>query len=242
MLKTLHTALLYPLILIFSSFLKGKKTDFKNFFILKSQNSQKETILDVSSQQNEFYKQIKLFFDKKSPLYDKTRIAFTVDLAKAPEEKKYFAFDFQRVLKIFYTMSMLSSRIPNNPIDVGFDIEKQKLSEDKINHLLRYALLTFGSKRVNQLCFDTKKLQDDKSLLAYETMISYLNDATIINFSNAKSLYVITCKQGKRTFDIVWSSKEDIELTEFHKVYDKYGTLLVKDIKVTNSPIYAFHK
>lgn len=242
MLKTLHIFALYPLILIFSSFLKGKKTVYKNFFITKREDSKKETILEVSSKQNEFYEQIKLFFDKRSPLYDKVRITFALDLSKAPEEKKYFAFDFARVLKIFYTMSMLSPRIPNNNIDVNFDTSKQKLSEDQINHLLRYTLLTFGSKRVDTLCFDTKKLQDDKSVLAYETMVSYLNDATIINFSNAKNLYVITCKKNKKTFDIVWSSTEDIELTEFHKVYDKYGTLITQNIKVTNSPIYAFHK
>ena len=53
---------------------------------------------------------------------------------------------------------------------------------------------------------------------------------------------MITCKQNKKTFDIVWSSSKDIELTEFHKVYDKYGKLLTQDIKITNSPIYAFHK
>jgi len=242
MLKTLHIFALYPLILIFSSFLKGKKTVYKNFFITKREDSKKETILDVSSKQNEFYEQIKLFFDKKSSLYDKSRITFTLNLSQAPEEKKYFAFDFARVLKIFYTMSMLSSRIPNNNIDVNFDLSKQKLSQEQTNHLLRYALLTFSSKKVDTLCFDTKKLQDDKSVLAYETMVSYLNDATIINFTNAKNLYVITCKQNKKTFDIVWSSTNDIELTEFHKVYDKYGTLLSKNIKVTNSPIYAFHK
>ena len=242
MLKTLHISLLYPLILIFSSFLKGKKTVYKNFNISKKQDSKKETILQVLSKNNEFYEQIKLFFDKKSPLYDKANISFDLDLSKAPEDKKYFAFDFARVLKIFYTMSMLSSRIPNNNIEVSFDINKQKLSQEQTNHLLRYALLTFGSKKVDTLCFDTKKLLDEKSLLAYETMISYLNDATIINFSNAKNLYVITCKQNKKTFDIVWSSTDDIELTEFHKVYDKYGKLLTEDIKVTNSPIYAFHK
>ena len=242
MLKTLHIFALYPLILIFSSFLKGKKTEFKNFFLTKKQNNKKETILTILSKQQQFYNHIKLFFDKKSPLYDKSHIDFELDLSKAPEDKKYFAFDFARVLRIFYTMSMLSSRIPNNNIDVGFDISKQRLSEDQINHLLRYSLLTFSSKKVDTLCFDTKKLQDDKSLLAYETMVSYLSDATLINFSNAKNLYVITCKKNKKTFDIVWSSSEDIELTEFHKVYDKYGTLLTTNIKVTNSPIYAFHK
>ncbi|BFU78480.1 hypothetical protein ALC152_16950 [Arcobacter sp. 15-2] len=238
----LHTAFLYPLILIFSSFLKGKKTEFKNFFINEKKHSTKENILEVISEENEFYSQIKYFFDKSCPLYDKANILFKIDISKAPEDKKYFAFDFQRVLNIFYTMSMLSSRIPNNNIDVDFICEKQKLSETQINHLLRYSLLTFASKKVDTLYFDTKLLKDDKSLLAYETMLSYLQDTTLVNFSNAKNLYVITCKQDKKSFDIIWSSNDDIELTEFGKVYDKYGKLATKNIKISTSPIYAFHK
>jgi len=230
------------LILIFSSFLKGKKSDYKNFFKDTKKEFGKDDILQIETKENEFYEKIKLFFDKKSPLYDKVSILFDIDINTIPEEKKYFTFDFLRVLKIFYTISMLSARVPNNNINVGFRLKKQTLNDTQINTLLRYALLTFASKKVDTLYFDTQTLKDEKSLLAYETMISYMNDATIINFSNEKNLYVITCKKSKKTFDIVWSSSRDIELTEFNKVYDKYGILLTKDIKITQSPIYAFHK
>ena len=71
----LHTALLYPLILIFSSFLKGKKTEYKLFFSNIKKTKQKEILL-VNSKENNFYENIKLFFDKTSPLYDKTEINF----------------------------------------------------------------------------------------------------------------------------------------------------------------------
>lgn len=238
----LHSLFLYPLILIFSSFLKGKKTEYKKFFIDNQNDSKKNEILKITSKENIFYDHIKLFFDKKSPIYDKTFVKFELDMTKAPEEKKYFAFDFLRVVKIFYTLSMLSAKIPNENISVGFAFKKKKLDENEINHLLRYTLLTFASKRVDSLSFDTNLLLDDKSKLAFDTLVSYLENSTIVNFSNAKNLYVITCKQGKKTFDVIWSSSSDIELTEFHKVYDKYGKVLTKDIKITNSPIYAFHK
>jgi hypothetical protein len=238
----LHTALLYPLILIFSSILKGKKTDYKNFFIDDKKEFKKSEILEVFSKENQFYENIQLFFDKNSPLYDTTFVTFELDITKAPEKKKYFAFDFSRVVNIYYTLSMLSARVPNENINVDFVFKKQKLTDEQINHLLRYSLFTFASKRVDKLCFDKKLLQDDKSVLAYETMIAYINNATILNFTNAKNLYVLTCKKGKDTFDIIWSAKEDIELTDFNKVYDKYGNLLKKDIKISNSPIYAFHK
>jgi len=137
---------------------------------------------------------------------------------------------------------MLSSKVPNNNIEVQLALKKNSLNNSEINHLLRYALLCFSSKKVDKFYFDKELLRDKNSLLAFETMIDYINNSTIVNFSNAKSLYVLTCKKGKNTFDIVWSSKDDIELTEFNKVYDKYGKQLTKDIKITNSPIYAFHK
>jgi len=237
----LHTAFLYPLVLIFSSFLKGKKTEFTQFFSLQSKIKQRD-ILNVTSKKNNFYENIKLFFDKTSPLYDKTNINFKLDLKTNPENKKYFTFDFFRVVNIYYTLSMLSARVTNKNIEVSFTLDKQKLDEIKINNLLRYSLLTFASKKVDTLFFDTTQLKDGKSILAYDTMISYLENSTIINFTNAKNLYVLTCKKNKKTFDVIWSSSEDIELTEFNKVYDKYGKAFSKDIKISNSPIYAIHK
>jgi len=238
----LHTLFIYPLTLIFSSFLKGKKKEYKDFFINQKNDTKQKDILEVVSLENAFYENIKLFFDKQSPLYDKIFVLFELDLDKRPEEKKYFAFDFTRVLNIYYTLSMLSARVTNKNITLGFKFDKKKLNDTQINHFLRYALLTFASKKVDKLYIDRKILKDDNSLLAYETMTSYMNNATITNFSNAKNLYVITCTKGKKTFDIIWSSDTDIELTEFNKVYDKFGNLLTKDIKISNSPIYAFHK
>ena len=238
----LHTALLYPLVLIFSPFLKGKKEKYKTFFTEDKQQFQKKDVLRTSSKEGSFYENIPSFFDKTSPLYDSVFVTFELDLSTAPEEKKYFAFDFFRILNIFYALSMLSSRIPNNNINIALHFEKQRLDEIQINHLLRYILLSYASKKVDKLYLDKKLLKNEKSLQAYETMISYLEDSTIIKYSNAKNLYVITCKKGKKSFDIVWSSAKPIELTEFGKVYDKYGELLTKDIAVSNSPIYAFHK
>ena len=150
----LHTLFIYPLVLIFSSFLKGKKNEYKNFFINKPNNNNQENILEVTSKENEFFEQIKYFFDKTSPVYDKTFIEFEIDTKKEPEEKKYFAFDFLRVLKIFYTLSMLSAKIPNENINIGFTIKDKKLNENETNHFLRYALLAFASQRIDSLCFE----------------------------------------------------------------------------------------
>jgi hypothetical protein len=73
-------------------------------------------------------------------------------------------------------------------------------------------------------------------------MISYLDNSTIEKYSKSKDLNVITCKKNKKKFDIIWSSNREIELTDFDKVYDKFGNQLTTDIKITTSPIYAYHK
>ena len=237
----LHTALLYPLVLIFSSFLKGKKTEYNQFF-KNRKKIEKKDILQVNSIQNNFYENIKLFFDKKSSLYDKTNVNFELDLNTIPEEKKYFTFDFFRVVNIYYTLSMLSARVTNKNIEVSFTFNRKKFDDSSINNLLRYTLLTFASKKVDTFFLSKENLKDEKSILAYDTMVSYLEDSTIVNFTNAKNLYVLTCTKYKKTFDIIWSSNENIELTEFNKVYDKFGIQLTKDIKISKSPIYALHK
>ena len=84
-------------------------------------------------------------------------------------------------------------------------------------------------------------------------LLPYTQDLTISDFSisdEAQEVCAGNIFDGnfedssipENTFDVIWSSSSDIELTEFNKVYDKYGELLTKDIKITNSPIYAFHK
>ena len=237
----LHSLSISPLILIFSTFLKGKKKEYTNFFVNKKRKLKQKEILEVYSKDSTFYKNIHLFFDKQSPIYDKAFINFDIDISQIPEEKS-FIFDFYKVINIYHAMSMLSAKVPNENIEIALSFEKARLNNSQINNLLRYSLLAFASRKIDKFYFDEELLKDEKSLLAYKTMIEYINNSTIINFTNAKSLYVLTCKKGKNTFDIIWSSKDDIELTEFNKVYDKYGKLLTKDIKITNSPIYAFHK
>jgi hypothetical protein len=237
----LHSLLIYPLIITFAYFLKGKKKDYQNFFISENKKTKQKETLEVISKNNTFFENIKFFFDKQSPVYDKTLVKFDLDIFRIPEERTPI-FDFFKVINVFHAMSMLSAKIPNGNLEVALKFKKGRLNNSELNNFLRYSFLTFASRKVDKLYFDKELLMDEKSLLAYQTMISYVNNSTIVNFSNAKSLYVITCKKGKDTFDIIWSSGDDIELTEFNKVYDKYGNTLSKDIKITNNPIYAFHQ
>ena len=239
----LNSYFMYPVILLYVSFLKGMKKEYKNFFSDKANESKKENILNLRSDDWEFSSCIEYFFDKTSPFYEKVFISFPIDINKAPEEKKNYMFDFYFTLKSFYAVSIISKRTSNDNINISLDIEnKKKLYDDQINNLIRYHLLAYGSGRIDTIYFDTKLLKDDRSKLAYETMLSYLEGAKRINFSNNKHLYVLTIEKNTRKYDIVWSSDKDIELTDFNIVYDKYGKELKNNIKITNSPIYALHK
>ena len=241
LIKKMHSMSLYLLILIFSYSLKGKKNEYKEYFSYDKKEFDKLSLLEIKCKDYKFFEKIKFFFDKKSPLYDKTLVTFDIDVSEKPEENKNFLFDFSKILNIFYSMSMLSSRIPNENIYVDLEFEKQRFDDTKINHLLRYSFLIYASRKVDKFIFDKSILKDEKSLLAYETMVSYLDKSTIENFTHSGNLYVITCKKDKKKFDIIWSSNEDIELTDFNKVFDKFGEKLTKNIKITTSPIYAYH-
>lgn len=238
----INTYLLYPLIILSFSIIKGIKKEYKNFFQDSSKKPIKDDILKVNSKNFEHFSFIESFFDKTVSMYKKVLISFEIDLNTPPETKKYYKFDFLFILKFFFAMSTLGKKVPNKNLDVSFEFNKHKFYDENINNLLRYIFLAYGSQRVECIYFDKDSLKDEKSKLAYETMLSYLDGATLINFSNQRHLYVLTCEKSGKKFDIVWSSGKDIELTDFNDVFDKYGKLMKKDIKISNSPIYALHK
>lgn len=237
----LNSYLMYPLIIISFPIIKGIKTEYKKFFQESTKKPQKGNILSISPKNFEHFSYVEIFFDKTVRMYEKVLLTFELDLNTAPETKKYYRFDFLFILKFFFAMTTLGKKVPTQNLYVAFEFNKNKLYEEQINHLLRYIFLVYGSRRVETLYFDKELLKDEKSKLAYETLLSYLDGATLINFSNQKHLYVLTIEKAGKKVDIVWSSGKDIELTDFNDVFDKYGKLMKNDIKISNSPIYALH-
>lgn len=237
----LNTYLLYPLIILSFPIIKGIKKEYKNFFQDIAKKPKKDDILQVDSKNFEHFSFIESFFDKSVSMYKKVLVSFEIDLNTPPETKKYYRFDFFFAIKFFFAMSTLGKKVPTKNLDLSLEFKKHKLYDDNINNLLRYIFIAYGSQRVETLYLDKESLKDEKSKLAYETMLSYLDGASLINFSNQKYLYVLTCQKDGKKFDIVWSSGDEIELTDFNEVFDKYGKKMTKNIKVSNSPIYALH-
>lgn len=240
---SIHSILIYPLIFIFSFILKGSKGKCENFFSSTLVKYNKLNILSIDIKEFSFLDKIKLFFDKNSLLYDKTHVSFDVDLEKIPEKKESGIFDFSKKIEMFYSASMLSSRVTNDNLLLSLTFDKNNLNDDDINIFLRYCLLVLASKKVDNLFIDKKTIKSEKIKNVYETLLKFLDNTKLVNFTKSKDLYVITCENKDEKFDIIWSSSNrQIELTDSHKVFDKFGEVVKSDVKISNSPIYAYHK
>ncbi len=197
--------------------------------------------------------------------FDKVSSLMYVDEQGYPENPKWFTFDLTKQIKTLFALSSLGIKSNNEMIisEVNWHIKGEKEAndfavseEDQAMYMVRYYLLALGSKRVQsvfwfQLISSTfgltylkkGKVEKRKSFYALKTMLGFLKDCEIENYSNSGKLYVLTCKNKKgKSLDVVWVEGEgSVELTEFNKVYDIYGKELKKDIKITQSPIYAYH-
>ena len=239
----IHAVLIYPLLLIFAYLLKGRKENYDNFICKDLNEFKNSELLEINKGQNKnsFFDEIKYFFDKQSPLYDKTLVNLNIHLEDTPEKKSLGIYDLSKKIDLYYSSSMLSSRITNDNIFMNLCFKDKFLDENKLQNLLRYYLLVYASRKVDRLVIN--KRFDNKSNKALEYLIDILNSSKIINFSKSGDLYVVTCEKKKEKIDIIWSSSNrQIELTDFNKVFDKFGDLIKSDIKISNSILYAFHK
>ena len=238
----IHSILIYPLLLIFAYLLKGKKENYDNFFCENLNEFKNSELLEINKEKdkNSFFDEIKQFFDKKSPLYDKTLVNLNINLEDEPEKKSLGIYDLSKKLDLYYSSSMLSSRITNDNIFMNLIFKEKFLDEKKLQNLLRYYLLVYASRKVDRLVINKNLDKNSNKALSY--LEELLNSSKIINFSKSGDLYVVTCEKKKEKIDIIWSSSNrEIELTDFNKVFDKFGELSKNDIKISNSIIYAFH-
>ena len=241
MIKKIKSFLLFPLVVMFARGLKGKYENIKQFVTDDKRELKNQTLLEIDCKDYEVMEDVVKFFDKKSPIYDKTKINFKIDINVKPEDYKKFTFDFMDVVHIYHSASMLSARIPNENIYVELDVKNYKLNDNQLNNVLRYMIKIYGSRKVDKMFFDVSNF-DEKSKESLEYFINLFNTSKPLKFSRSRGLFVLTCEDKKNKFDIVWSKGDDIELTDFGVVYDKFGKEMKNAIKVSNSPIVAVHK
>jgi len=198
--------------------------------------------------------------------FDRVSALMYVDSQGHPENPQFMTFDLTKQINTLYGLSTLAIKSNNNIIlsEVNWHIEGEKEAsefavsqEDQAIYMLRYYLLALGTKKVQsvfwfQLISSTfgltyikkGKLEKRKSFYAYKTMLEYLEQCEVEQYSNSNGLHVLTIKNTKgKKLDVVWAQDKEasVELTDFKEVFDMYGNELKKDIKITNSPIYAYH-
>lgn len=245
--STIHSILIYPLVFMFSFMLKGKKESYDNFFNPKEENKDFNILNIVDNNNNKevsLFSKIKLFFDKESPLYDKTLINLNIGKIDIPEKKNFGMFNFPKKIDMYYSLSMLSKRITNDNLYFKLNFQESISKDEELNYYLRYCLFIYASRKIDKFFISHSNSTLSKQLISInETMIDFLSNSKFENFTVSKDLYVLTIVKKSQKIDIIWSdTNRGIELTDFNKVYDKFGSLLKKDIKISQSPIYAYHK
>ena len=216
----------------------------------------------------EYHFTIRALFNKHDVKYDKLSALLYVDRRGAPENTQMGIFGTSKKIDFLYSLSKLSLKSSadiliteanwpiSNTAPWAPTSEKECVSEDDYtNYMLRYYFLALGSKKVQSVYWhqliapgygliDSREgLRKREAFLAYKTMISFVQDCEVLNYTCAKDLHVLTCKKNNKSFDIIWSSSSrNIPLEEAQQVFDKLGNEIKNNIEISSSPIYAFHK
>lgn len=194
-------------------------------------------------------------FSKKNIFFDKVCFSLCDNKLSFPEEKKTFSLNIEKLINITHALSTLAIKAKSTMLisNISYDAKDE---QKQANHLVRYYLLAFASKRVDQaFCenlIDEKMgltyLQNNevikrKSFYALKTMIHLLQGSKVEKYTQASGLHVLTLlDKNKRKLDVVWVQGEgSVELTESKIVLDMYEKKIKGDIRITNSPIYAYH-
>ena len=241
---------------------------YKIAFDLRNEKFLEVKLLGPSVIDFEYHFTIRALFSKYNIFFDKVSSLLYVDRRGAPENKQMLSFDTVKKIDFLYALASLSKRSTNKLVitETNWPISNTKpyapTSEfecvdenDYARFMLRYYLLALGSKKVETVYWHQliaagyglidhrKGLRKRTAFDVYKTMLKFLDDAQVIKYSNTGDLYVLTCQKDGKKFDVVWLNfKEEMPISDFSKVYDMFGNELKEDIKVSENPIYAYHK
>ena len=207
---------------------------------------------------------IKSLFNNYVIRYDK--FSFIFNNKYYPECSEFANYTLNKHIDTIYGLCSFSKKSTNKIIINGVfcDIKSSKnsdkclLNEEKqANNLVRYHLLSLGTKKIQSIFYSgllsskyglmylhQGKIKKRKAFDAYKHMIKLIDKCEVNKYTHSNKLHVLTITNNQnKKIDIVWIEDEDesVILEGFNKVYDIYGKELIKNVKITNSPIYAYH-
>lgn len=241
---------------------------YQTAYDLRNDKFQEYKLLGPSVIDFEFHFTIRALFSKFPIYFDKVSALLYVDRRGAPENTQMFSFDTSRKIGFLHALATLSGRSSNEVVitEANWPISNTKpyaptsefecvSEEEYARFMLRYYLLCYGSKKVQTVYWhqliasgygllDARKgLRKRSAFEVYKVMLSFLQEATLEKYSCSKDLHVLTCEKKGKKFDVVWvSTAREVELEEFGEVYDMFGKPMTKNIKISENPIYAYHK
>lgn len=242
---------------------------YKVAYDLRNKSFKDIKLLGPSVIDFEYHFTIRALFSKYNIFFDKVSALLYVDRRGAPENTQMISFDTVKKIDFLYALASLSTKSTNKLVitEVNWPISNTKpyaptsefecVSEDDYaRFMFRYYLLALGSKKVetvywHQLIAAGYGLIDHRDGLrkrsafeVFKVMIQFLDDAKILRYSNENESYSLICQKDDKKFDVLWlNSKSKMQpKKEFSKVYDMFGNEIKENIKISENPIYAYHK
>lgn len=216
----------------------------------------------------EFQYSVRSLFNYFRIKFDKVSALLYVDKQYYPEKPRMISFDFIKQINTLYSLATLSKKASNEVIisEVNWKLTDDSTPKDKYSvdeelyasYMVRYYLLALSTKKIQTVFWfqliSTKfglsfikdgKIQKRKAFFAFKNMIKILNNCTVVKYTTSGGLHVLTCVDtNNKMLDALWVEDDNgsVEVADFTRVFDIYGEKLTNDIKITNSPIYAYHK
>ncbi len=217
----------------------------------------------------EYHYIIRALFNNMGVHFDKISSLLYVDRRGAPENTQMFIFDTSKKIDLLYSLCSLAKKSTNDIIitEVNWPISNTKpyaptsehecvSEEDYSRYMLRYYLLAYGSGKIQSVYWhqliaagyglidNREGLRKRSAFEVYKTMLSFLQDSKVLKYVKSNDLHTLSCLlKNNQKIDIIWlSSKKEVLLSGFDLVYDMFGKEIKKDIKISENPIYAYHK
>ena len=215
----------------------------------------------------EYHFTVRALFNRQAVKFDRLSALLYVDRRGAPENTQMGIFDTRRKIDFLYALAVLSRKSSDkillteanwplsNTAPWAPTSESECVSEaDYANYLLRYYLLALASNKVeavywHQLIAPGYGLVDSRegmrkrsAFYVFKTMLVQLQDVEVESFNIVSGVYRLVCRRADKIIEVVWLNGDQKQpFKTLHSVLNKIGEPVLKDVFISQSPIYLLH-